>query len=186
MMLDEIYREIKLRMEKSLENLKGELVKIRTGKATTALLEGIRVEYYGNMVPLNQVANLGTPDVRLITIQPWEKNMIKEIEKAILKSELGLVPLNDGNLIRVPIPKLTEERRIELVKLIKKFGEECKISVRNIRRDENDKVKKLEKDSDITEDEKKKGLDKTQEITNDFIEKIDKIISLKDKEIMEV
>ncbi len=185
-MLEEIYREIKLRMEKSLENLKGDLVKIRTGKATTTLLDGIKIEYYGNMVPLNQVANLGTPDVSVITIQPWEKNMIKEIEKAILKSELGLVPINDGHLIRVPIPKLTEERRIKLVKLVKKFGEDCKISIRNIRRDENDRIKKLEKDSDITEDEREKGFDKIQEITNDFIEKIDKIIKLKDSEIMEV
>ena len=186
MMLEEVYKDIKRRMEKAVENIKGELSRIRTGKATTTLLDGIKVEYYGSMVPLKQVANIGTPDINLITIQPWEKGMLKEIEKAILKSEFGLVPTNDGNIIRIPIPKLTEERRIELVKLIKKFGEDSKIAVRNIRRDGNDKVKHMEKSSEISEDEMRKGLDKIQEITDEFIEKIDNIIKFKEQEIMEV
>ena len=179
-------RNIKRRMEKALEKLKEELSKIRTGKATTTLLNGVKVEYYGNMVPLKQVANIGTPDIHLIAIQPWEKGMLEEIERAILKSELGLVPTNDGNIIRVPIPKLTEERRLELVKLVKKFGEELKIAVRNIRRDGNDKVKKIEKNSEISEDEMRKGIDKIQENTDVFIEKIDKIVKLKEQEIIEV
>ena len=186
MMLEKVYKDIKRRMERAAENIKGELSRIRTGKATTTLLDGIKVEYYGSIVPLKQVANIGTPDIHLITIQPWEKGMLKEIEKAILKSELGLVPTNDGNIIRIPIPKLTEERRVELVKLIKKFGEESKIAVRNVRRDGNDKVKKMEKNSEITEDEMRKGLDKIQEITDEFIEKIDNIVELKEQEIMEV
>ena len=185
-MVEDVYKDIKERMEKSLENLKGELVKIRTGKATTTLLDGVKVEYYGNMVPLNQVANVGTPDVRLISVQPWEKSMLGEIEKAILKSDLGLTPSNDGNIIRLPIPKLTEERRHELVKLVKKFGEDTKIAVRNVRRDGNDKIKKMEKDSEVTEDDMRRGLDKSQEITDKFIEKVDEIIEIKDKEIMEV
>ena len=185
-MLEEIYKDIKSRMEKALEKLKEELSKIRTGKATTTLLDGVKVEYYGNRVPLKQVANIGTPDVHLIAIQPWEKGMLEEIEKAILKSELGLVPINDGNIIRVPIPKLTEERRLELAKLVKKFGEESKIAVRNIRRDGNDKVKKIEKNSEISEDEMRKGIDKIQENTDVFIEKIDKIVKLKEQEIIEV
>lgn len=185
-MLEDVYKDMKERMEKSLENLKGELIKIRTGKATTTLLDGIKVEYYGNMVPLNQVANIGTPDVNLIAIQPWEKSMIGEIEKAILKSELGLVPANDGTVIRLPIPKLTEERRHDLVKLVKKFGEESKIAIRNIRRDGNDKIKKMEKDSEVTEDEMRRGMDKVQEITDEFVKKVDEIIEIKDKEIMEV
>ena len=185
-MIEDVYKDIKERMEKSLENLKGDLVKIRTGKATTTLLDGVRVEYYGNMVPLNQVANVGTPDVRLISVQPWEKSMLGEIEKAILKSDLGLTPSNDGNIIRLPIPKLTEERRRDLVKLVKKFGEDTKIAVRNVRRDGNDKIKKMEKDSEVTEDDMRRGLDKIQEITDKFIEKVDEIVEIKDKEIMEV
>ncbi len=185
-MIEDVYKDIKERMEKSLENLKGELVKIRTGKATTTLLDGVKVEYYGNMVPLNQVANVGTPDVRLISVQPWEKSMLGEIEKAILKSDLGLTPSNDGNIIRLPIPKLTEERRRDLVKLVKKFGEDTKIAVRNVRRDGNDKIKKMEKDSEVTEDDMRRGLDKIQEITDKFIEKVDEIVEIKDKEIMEV
>ena len=186
MMLEDIYKDVRRRMEKAVENLREELAKIRTGKATTALLDGIKVEYYGSMVPLKQVANIGTPDIHLITIQPWEKNMLKEIEKAILKSELGLVPTNDGNIIRVPIPKLTEERRIELVKLVKKFGEDSKIAVRNVRRDGNDKVKKMEKNSEITEDEMRKALDKIQEITDEYVEKIDKVVKVKEQEIIEI
>ena len=185
-MLEKIYKDIKGRMEKALEKLREELSKIRTGKATTTLLDGIKVEYYGNIVPLKQVANIGTPDIHLINIQPWEKVMLKEIEKAILKSELGLVPINDGNIIRVPIPKLTEERRLELVKLVKKFGEDSKIAVRNIRRDGNDIVKKMEKDGEISEDEMRKGLNEIQEITDLLIEKIDKIVELKEQEILEV
>jgi ribosome recycling factor len=185
-MIEEVYKDVKERMTKIVDILKSELTKIRTGKATTALLDGIKVEYYGGLVPLKQVANIGTPDLHLIIIQPWEKNMIKEIEKAILKSELGLVPINDGNSIRVPIPKLTEERRHELVKLVKKFGEDSKVSIRNVRRDGNEKVKKMEKNKEITEDQMREGLDKIQEITDEYIEKIEKVVEVKDKEIMEI
>lgn len=185
-MIEEVYKDEKEKMSKAVDSLKNELTKIRTGKATTALLDGIKVEYYGSLVPLRQIANIGTPDVHLITIQPWEKNMIKEIEKSILKSEFGLVPINDGNIIRVPIPKLTEERRHELVKLVKKFGEDSKISVRNIRRDGNEKVKKMEKNKEITEDQMKEGLEKIQELTDEYIEKIEKVVEIKEKEIMEV
>ena len=185
-MLEEVYKDVKDRMDKSLDNLKGELVRIRSGKATTTLLDGIKVMYYGNMMPLNQVANVGTPDIHLIAIQPWEKSILSEIERAILKSDLGLVPSNDGNIVRVPIPKLTEERRHELVKLVKKFGEENKVAIRNVRRDGNEKIKKLEKEGKITEDDMEKGLEKVQEITDKYIEKVESIVEIKEKEIMEV
>lgn len=185
-MIEEVYKDVKERMTKIVDILKSELTKIRTGKATTALLDGIKVEYYGSLVPLNQVANIGVPDVHLISIQPWEKNTLKEIEKAIQKSELGLVPVNDGNNIKVPIPKLTEERRHELVKLVKKFGEDSKVSIRNVRRDGNEKVKKMEKNKELTEDQLREGLDKIQEITDEYIEKIEKVVEVKEKEIMEV
>jgi len=138
----EMKKDLDTRMHKTLESLRSELARIRTGKATTALLDGIKVEYYGNPTPLNQLASLSTPDMRLITVQPFDKTVVKDIEKAILTSDLGLVPNNDGTIIRIPIPSLNEERRLELVKLVKKFGEESKIAIRNIRREGNDLLKK--------------------------------------------
>lgn len=182
---NEYYFDLEDRMEKAVENVRHEFVRIRTGRASIALLDGIRVEYYGSQSPLKQVGNLGTPEPRLITISVWDKNMVKEVEKAILKSDLGLTPSSQGQVVRVPIPALTEERRIELVKLVKRFAEDSRISVRNIRRDGNEHLKKEEKNHTITEDEHHEALEKVQELTNKSIEKIDALLELKEKEIME-
>lgn len=174
------------RMGKAVENTRHEFVKIRTGKATTGLLDGIKVEYYGSMMNLNQVANISVPEPRMITVQPWEKNMLQPIEKAILASDLGITPSNDGTTIRLAIPKLTEERRKELVKLVKKFSEEGKIAVRNIRRDANDQFKKAEKNHDISEDISHTEQDRIQKMTDTYSAKIDELFNMKEKEIMEV
>lgn len=174
------------RMNKAVENTRLELLKIRTGKASTALLDTIRVEYYGSVVPLKQVASINTPEPRLLTVQPWEKNMIGEIEKAILKSDLGLNPANDGTMIRLPIPQLTEERRKDLVRLCHKLAEEGRIAIRNVRRDANDKLKKLEKDHDISEDQCHTAFDEIQSITDSHTKEIDDLLQQKEQEIMEV
>lgn len=179
-------KDAKLRMDKSIEAFRNEITKIRTGKATTALLDGIRVDYYGNMSPLNQVSNVTVLDAHTLSITPWDKNMVQPIEKAILTADLGLNPVNDGTNIKVPIPPLNEERRKELVKLVKKFGEEAKIAIRNIRRDANDKLKKMEKDKELTEDGLKKSEDEVQTITDKHVETIDEMIKHKETEIMEV
>lgn len=173
-------------MQKAVENTKDELKKIRTGKASPALLDTIRVSYYGSTVPIKQVASINTPEPRLITIQPWEKNMIGEIEKAILKSDLGLNPVNDGILIRLPIPQLTEERRKDLVRLCHKLAEEGRVAVRNIRRDANDKLKKSEKEHAISEDQYHTTIDEVQQVTDKYIVEIDEILKHKEEEIMEV
>lgn len=180
-----ISAEASQRMQKAIDSLKKELSRIRTGRASPALLDGITVEYYGSPLPINQVANISIPDARLIMIQPWEKNMLSPIEKAIQVSELGLNPQNDGNLLRLPIPPLSEERRGELFKNCKKMGEESKIAIRNIRRDANEKMKKAEKDKEITQDELKKGLDEIQKLTDRFIKNVDDVLVAKEKEIME-
>lgn len=185
-MIDEEIKNAQERMEKVIANLLKEISHVRTGKATTALLDNIKIECYGQTMPLNQVASISTPEVQLIMVQPWDKNVLQDIEKAILKSELGLNPTNDGNVIRLAIPSLNEERRLELVKLVKKFGEEGKIAVRNIRRDANDKMKQMEKEKQIPEDELYAGQDKSQEITDQFVNKIDEMIETKEKEIMQV
>jgi len=174
------------RMKKSVENIQNEFNKIRTGRATPALLDTVKVEYYGGVVPLSQASTISIPEPRLIAIQPWDKNMIAEIEKAILKSELGLTPSNDGTFVRLPIPQLSEERRNDLVKLVKKFAEEGRIAVRNIRRDANDHLKKLQKDHEMSEDELSIELDDTQEMTNKHIKEIDGLLEKKEKEILEV
>lgn len=179
-------KDFKGRMQKSIEALKGELNRVRTGRASIALLDGIKVDYYGTPTPLNQVATLAVPESRLITIQPWDTSILGDIEKAILKSELGLVPTNDGKVIRISIPQLTEERRKELVKLVKRLGENAKIAIRNIRRDANDFVKKKEKEKEISQDEMKKNQEEIQKLTDDFIAEIDKMIEAKEKEIMEI
>lgn len=185
-MAKEIIQQAESRMKKAVEVVRDELVRIRTGKATTALLDGVKVDYYGTMTPLKQVANVSTPDVHTITVQPWEKTMVGPIEKAILNANLGLNPANDGTIIRVPIPPLNEERRRELVKLIKKFAEDGKVAVRNIRRDTNERLKKAEKDEHLPEDDRKKMEQETQKLTDKYVEDIDELVSLKEKEIMEV
>ncbi len=181
-----VYDETKVRMQKTLEAFRHELSTLRTGRASISILDGIRAEYYGTPTPLNQIANLGTPDARTVVIQPWDQTALQAIEKAIQKSDLGLNPVNDGRVIRLPIPPLNEERRMELVKVVKKHGEECKISIRNTRRDSVELLKKMKGDSKITEDELKKGSDQIQKLTDDFIKQIDETASHKEKDIMEV
>jgi ribosome recycling factor len=166
--------------------LKKEFASIRTGRASLALVDGIVVDYYGTPTPLPQVASLSVPESRQIAIQPWEKNLIPLIEKAILKSDLGLTPANDGKVIRINIPILTEERRKQLVKVVRKRAEESKVAVRNIRRDSNDELKKLEKEKHVSEDDVKKEQEEIQKITDMFIKKVDEIVEHKEKEIMEV
>lgn len=182
----ELIKDAKDRMNKTVDNFIGELTKVRTGRATPALLDTVKVDYYGQMVPLNQAANVSAPEPRMIVVQPWEKNMLAEIEKAIQKADLGLNPGNDGTMIRVPIPQLSEERRKDLVKLVHKFAEDGKIAIRNIRRDVNDHLKKMEKDNQISEDELSVELDTVQEITDSGVKKIDEILASKEKEVLEV
>lgn len=174
------------RMTKAVEVVRDELAKIRTGKATTALLDGVKVDYYGTMTPLKQVANLSTPDVHTISVQPWEKGMIQPIEKAIMNANLGLNPASDGTIVRVPIPPLNEERRRELVKLIKRFGEEGKIAIRNVRRDAIEHLKKAEKDEHFSEDERKRAEQECQKLTDKHVKDVDTLLEMKEKEIMEV
>jgi ribosome recycling factor len=174
------------KMYGALEALKKEFASVRTGRASLGLLEGITVDYYGTMTPLQQLASLSIPDSRQIAIQPWEQRIIPEIEKAIMKSDLGLTPMNDGKVIRINIPVLTEERRKQLVKVVRKRAEEAKVAVRNIRREANDELKKLEKDEHVSEDEVKKEQEEIQKITDSFIKKVDEILGHKEKEIMEV
>ena len=179
-------KEISERMTATTEHLKRELSGLRTGRASLALLDNVRVEYYGNPTPLNQVASLGIPESRLITIQPWEPPLIKEIEKAILASGLGLTPSNDGKVIRIPLPPLTEERRKELIKVCKKYGEEAKVHIRGIRRDRNEELKKTQKESKITEDELRKSEAEVQKLTDQHIQHVDQILKKKEEEILEV
>jgi ribosome recycling factor len=184
-MIDDIFQDTKDRMGKSITALGNELKRVRTGRASLNILDGIRVDYYGTPTPLHQMASLSVPESRLILIQPWDVSVIKEIEKAILKSDLGLTPSSDGKLIRIAIPPLTEDRRKELVKVIHKIAEEHKVAVRNIRRDANEMLKSLKKDGDISEDEAFKGQDEIQKITDAFIERIDMAYKEKEKEILE-
>jgi ribosome recycling factor len=184
-MIDEIYQEAKESMAKTVTALKKELQRIRTGRASLSILDGIKVDYYGTPTPLNQMATLAVPEGRLITIQPWDVSVIKEVEKAILKSDLGLTPSNDGKILRISIPPLTEERRKELVKVVHKICEEHKVTARNIRRDSNDLVKSLKKDGEISEDEAFRSQDEIQKITDEHITLIDGCYSEKEKEILE-
>ncbi len=185
-MIEEIKTDAKRRMELAVESVRTDYTKLRTGKASPTLLDGIQVEYYGSKMPIKQVANVSAPEPRLLVVQPWEKRLIGDIEKAILKSDLGLNPTNDGIVIRIPIPQLTEERRQALVKIAKKVGEEGKISIRNIRRDANEKLKTTEKNHDISEDNFHDAQNDIQKLTDDFVKKIDELISIKEKEIMEI
>ncbi|MFC1567559.1 ribosome recycling factor [Thermodesulfobacteriota bacterium] len=184
-MINSIYQETRESMEKSIVALKNEFKKVRTGRASLNLLDDIRVDYYGTLTPLNQMASLSVPESRLIVIQPWDVSMIKEIEKAILKSDLGLTPSSDGKLVRISIPPLTEDRRKQLVKVVLKKSEEHKIAVRNIRRDSNDLLKGLKKDGDISEDDAFRAQDQVQKITDEHINLIDEVSKEKEKEILE-
>lgn len=185
-MSEKVINDLEEKMNKSLNNLQGDLNKVRTGRASLALFDDIRMDYYGTPTPLNQMATLSVPESRLIIIQPWDPNMIGEIEKAILKSELGVTPTNDGKIIRLTIPRLTEERRRELVKIIKKMGEGGKVAIRNIRRDANEDLKDMEREKLISQDELHQHLDKIQKVTDGFIQKIDEALNAKEKEILEI
>jgi ribosome recycling factor len=184
-MLEDIYQDMRQNMGKSLNALKNEFKKVRTGRASVSILDGIRVDYYGTPTPLNQMATLAVPESRLISIQPWDVSVIKDIEKAILKSDLGLTPSSDGKIIRISIPPLTEERRKELVRVVNKMCEDFKIAIRNIRRDANDMIKDLKKEGDISEDDAFKAQDQVQKITDEHISRIDDITKQKEKEILE-
>jgi ribosome recycling factor len=183
-MKEKIFEDVKRKMNKVLEVMAQDLARIRTGRASVALLEGIKVEAYNASMPLPQVASLAAPEPRLLTIQPWDPTLLGDIEKAVLKSDLGLTPTNDGKIIRLPIPALTTERRKELVKVVKKMGEEGKVALRNVRRDANERLKDLKKDKLISEDDAHRSQDEVQKITDDFIKKVDAQAAEKEKEIM--
>jgi ribosome recycling factor len=185
-MNEAIFTQLQKEMEGSVAALRKELGRVRTGRASTSLLEGILVEYYGTSTPLNQLATLSAPEPRLLLIQPFDRKALGEIEKAILKSDLGLTPANDGKIIRVPIPQLTEDRRKDLVKHVKKIGEEFRVSMRNHRRLAIEHLKESEKKKETTADEFKHGQDRVQKITNDYIDRVDKVLKSKEEEIMEV
>lgn len=184
--MHQLIKDAKGRMDKTIEALRSELSKIRSGKATTVLLDGVRVDYYGNMVPLNQVGNVSVMDAHTLSITPWEKQMVQVIDKAILEANLGLNPISDGTNLKIPIPPLNEERRKELVKLVKKFGEDSKVAIRNIRRDANDHLKKEEKDKKMSEDQLHDAEGEVQKLTDEHIKLIDDTVKHKEKEIMEV
>lgn len=184
--MHQIIKDAKGRMDKTIETLQSELAKIRTGKATTVLLDSIKVEYYGNMVPLNQVSNVSVLDAHTLSITPWEKQMVQIIDKAILEANLGMNPISDGTNLKIPIPPLNEERRRELVKLVKKFGEESKVAIRNIRRDANDHLKREEKEKKMSEDQMHDAETEVQKFTDEHIKLIDDTLKHKEKEIMEV
>lgn len=185
-MVNDVIKDLQSSLDKGIESFKKDLGKVRTGRANVAILDGIRVDYYGTATPLNQVASVNVPDARLITIKPWEKSLIPEIEKAVRAAQLGLNPSSDGEIVRLPIPALTEERRKELVKMVKKIAEEAKVGLRGARRDANEMLKELLKDKTITEDEEKAGLKKVQDATDSAVTKIDEIVTKKESEMMEV
>jgi ribosome recycling factor len=184
--MHQLIKDSKGRMDKTIDTLQSELAKIRTGKATTVLLDSIKVDYYGNMVPLNQVGNVSVLDAHTLAITPWEKQMVQIIDKAILEANLGLNPISDGTNLKIPIPPLNEERRKELVKLVRKFGEESKVAIRNVRRDTNDHLKREQKEKKMTEDQLHDAEAEVQKLTDDHIKLIDDTLKHKEKEIMEV
>jgi ribosome recycling factor len=185
-MINDILKDADSRMQKSIDSLKGELAKVRTGRAHPSLLEHIVVDYYGNDTPLNQVANIGVEDARTLTVTPWEKPMVQAVEKAIMKSDLGLNPNTAGSVIRIPMPQLTEERRRDLVKVVRHEGENSKVAIRNIRRDANSDFKMLEKEKEISEDDERKGQDDIQKTTDKYVKEIDDLISTKEVDLMKV
>jgi ribosome recycling factor len=184
--VQDVYNETEERMQKAVAALRRDLASLRAGRATPSLLDKITVDYYGSAMPINQLANISVPEPRLLLIQPWDKKAVSEVERAIMKSDLGLTPNSDGSVIRLAIPQLTEERRKDLVKVSKKKAEEGRVAVRNIRRDANDELKKKEKNGDITEDELRKSQDDIQKMTDKYIEEVDQVLAVKEKEIMEV
>lgn len=185
-MYNDVLKEAKGGMVKAVDSLKKELTKVRTGRASISLLDDVRIDYYGTPTPLSQVGTLAVPEPRLITIQPWEKPLIPEIEKAIMKADLGLNPASDGNIVRIAIPALTEDRRKEMAKLAKSIGENSKIAIRNARRDANDMLKQMEKDKDISEDDLKRGEKEVQDLTDGYVKQIDDVVAAKEKEVMEI
>ena len=185
-MVDDLLAEMRQNMEKAIESYRYDLSKIRTGRASLVLLDGVKVDYYGAPTPLNQVATLSVPEAKMIVIQPWEAKLIPEIEKAIQKSDLGLNPSSDGKVVRLTIPPLTEDRRRDLVKMVKKMAEDVRISIRNARREALELLKELEKEHEISEDDMHKHQKNIQTVTDEYIEKVDQIAAKKDKEVMEV
>lgn len=185
-MIKDVILKSEEKMQKTISVLKSELASMKAGRANPTMLDRVEVEYYGSMVPVNQVANVSAPEPRIILIQPWEKSSLKAIEKAILKSDLGINPSNDGSVIRLIVPELTEETRRNLVKNVKKTGEEAKVAIRSIRKDANDKIKAMKKDGEVSEDDIKKGEDEVQKKTDNYVKEVDKIIEVKEKEIMSV
>jgi len=185
-LVQRVYADVEKKMQASLDAFRKELNGIRTGRASLSLFDGITVEYYGVPTPLHQVATLSVPESRLIAIQPWDNSVIGEVERAILKSDLGLTPANDGRVLKIPIPPLTEERRKQLVRLVKKSGEECKVAVRNVRREGNDQLKGLEKEKKISEDEWRRAQDQVQKLTDKYINMAEQLTAQKEKEVMEV
>ncbi len=184
--MDAVLKDTRDRMQKSIQALEEELNTIRTGRASAALFERVKVEYYGNPTPLNQVATISVPEARLVVIQPWDKGIINEIEKAIQKSELSVNPSNDGKVIRINIPPLTEERRKEYVKVAKNTAEQARVAIRNIRRDANDELKKAQKAGDISEDDEKRAADEVQKLTDEYVEKVNEAVEAKETEILEI
>jgi ribosome recycling factor len=184
-MKEKVFENMASSMEKAISSYQKDLSRLRTGRASPALLEGIRVDYYGTPTPINQTASINIPESRLIVIQPWDKSTIESIEKAIQKANLGLSPTNDGSVIRISIPPLSEERRKELGKLAKKMAEECKVAIRNIRREANDSLKKLEKDKKISEDDYHRATEEVQKSTDEKVKRVDEILEIKQKEILE-
>lgn len=186
MTVNDIKKDSEARMLKSVEALRNELSRVRTGRASTSLLDHLKVSYYGSDVPLSQVANIAASDARTLTIQPWEKNMVQAIEKAIMESNLGLNPMTAGNLIRVPVPALTEERRRELAKVVKGEGENAKVAIRNVRRDANQHLKNLLKEKKLAEDDERRAQDDIQKLTDRYVADVDKALAAKEKELMEI
>jgi len=184
--MENLFADCERKMENSLDHLRQELSKLRTGSASGVILEGIKIDYYGNPTPLNQVATLGVPDNQTITIQPYDVSILKDLEKAILSSDLGLTPNNDGKIIRLNIPALTGERRQQLVKIVKKYAEEGKVAIRNVRRDFNDKIKTMGKNHEVSEDDGKKGFEKLQKITDECIKEAEKLSEAKEKDVLNV
>ncbi len=184
--MEQTIKDARSRMDKSLEALRGELSKIRSGKATTALLDGIKVDYYGTLTPINQLANITVMDAHTLSVTPWDKSVLSGIDKAILEANIGFNPVSDGTNLKIPVPPLNEERRKDLAKLVKKFGEDTKIAVRNVRRDANEHLKREEKNKKISEDQLKEAEDKIQKLTDEHVTKVEDILKHKEKEIMEV
>jgi len=185
-MIADVISDTKTRMAKAIEATKHEFSSLRTGRASPALLEQIRIDYYGTPTPINQMATITVPEPRLLVVQPWDRKMVKDIERGILKSELGLNPSSDGTHVRVPIPALTEERRKELVKVAHRHAEEGRVAIRNVRREAKEMIEQLEEDGDISEDDAKRGLDELQKLTDKYIADVEALLASKDKEIMEV